>query len=64
MSLEGLPKAKIKLNRDGNAVSTIIRCQRALRKVGWTPDQCKGFYEEAISGDYGHVLRTAMKYCE
>ena len=50
---------------DGNALSIIGKVCRALR-TGTTEE--KGlvgtFMTEAMSGDYNHVLQTAMKYVD
>jgi hypothetical protein len=48
---------------DGNAMSVIARVSGALRRsVG--QDAASEFAEEAMSGDYDNVLRTAMRWVE
>jgi hypothetical protein len=49
---------------DGNAGSVIGACVRALRRAGNTPEVIQAFRREAMSGDYDHVLETAITYCE
>jgi hypothetical protein len=46
---------------DGNAFMIIGRVQRAMRRGGCTQDEISAFAEEATSGDYDHVLVTAMQ---
>jgi len=56
------PKPTIKLTgEDGNAFGIIGRCVRVLRKEGATPEQIKEFQDDAMSGDYDHVLQTCFK---
>jgi len=60
-----MEKPKVKLvGRDGNAFAILGACQREMRRIGWTDEQIDDFHDEAMSGDYDHLLRTAMKYCE
>jgi len=55
---------KVKLvGKDGNAFAILGRVSKALRKAGY-PDLAKEFLEEAMSGDYNHLLQTCMKYVE
>jgi hypothetical protein len=49
---------------DGNAFFIIGRCAKALRREGNPPEVIKAFQDEAMSGDYDHVLQTAIAYCE
>jgi hypothetical protein len=35
-----------------------------LRRAGNTPEVIQAFRREAMSGDYDHVLETAITYCE
>lgn len=46
---------------DGNAFAIIGTVNRALRHAGHG-DETKAFTEEATSGDYDNVLRTAMRW--
>ena len=55
---------KVKLvGTDGNAFSILGKVSKAL-KAGGHPDLAKEFMKEAMSGDYNHLLRTAMEYVE
>ena len=57
------PNVKVKLvGTDGNAFAVIGTCQDAMRKAGATQAQIESFIDEAMEGDYDHLLRTAMKY--
>jgi len=54
---------KVKLSgEDGNAFFILGRVRKALRKVGATDAQIKEFSDDAMSGDYDHVLQTCMKW--
>jgi hypothetical protein len=65
VSLEGLSKPTVKLTgSDGNAFAVIGKVRRALKDAGWTVEQIKAFSEEAMAGDYDHVLQTCMKYAD
>ena len=59
------PNVKVNLSdEDGNAFSIIARVRRALLKAGVRPDQIEEFCTEAMSGDYDHLLQTAMKWVD
>lgn len=61
----GLPKPELNLTEsDGNAFSIIGRAMRALRAAGYSKEQLEEFRKEAMSGDYDHVIQTAMKWCD
>jgi len=47
---------------DGNAFFIIGRVMRALKEVGATQAQVDEFMDEAMSGDYDHVLRTVNEW--
>jgi hypothetical protein len=51
------------IGEDGNAVRIMGRACRALQKAGMG-DKVKEFMDEAMSGDYNHVLNTCRKYFE
>lgn len=46
---------------DGNAFMLLGKCQRAARQAGWTPDRWTKLREEAMSGDYDHLLATLLR---
>jgi hypothetical protein len=48
---------------DGNAFAIIGKVSAALKKNGYA-DLSREFQKEAISGDYNHLLQTAMEYVE
>ena len=45
---------------DGNAFSIMGAVQRALRRAGNTPDDVAAVLAEMRSGDYDHLLQTAI----
>jgi hypothetical protein len=49
---------------NGNSVALIAKARESLRKSGMSSQEIKEFVDDAMSGDYDHVLRTIMKYCE
>lgn len=56
------PDVNVELvGQDGNAFAIIGRVQKALKRAGET-DAAKEFAEEAMNGDYNHLLRTVMEY--
>jgi len=52
------------VGRDGNAFAILGRVDGALRRAGATDEERHQFFEEATSGDYGHLLRTVMEWVE
>lgn len=48
--------------RDGNAFAIIASVERALRSGRVDRDVIAEFRTEATSGDYDHLLRTAMRW--
>ena len=57
------PKLKI-IGKDGNALNILGMARNAARKAGWTKDQIDEYTEEAMNGDYNHLLATTMEYFE
>ena len=58
---------KVSLNLvglDGNAFMLIGVFRRQARKEKWTDEEIKKVTDECMSGDYDHLLRTLMTYCE
>lgn len=49
------------VGEDGNAFSILGKVRKALRKAGHHKS-AEEFMEEATSGDYDHLLATAMDY--
>ncbi|MBC7286097.1 hypothetical protein [Hoeflea sp.] len=45
---------------DGNAFMILGLCQKAARRAGLSEAKIDAFTEEATTGDYDHLIRTAM----
>jgi len=57
------PSVTIRLSgRDGNAFMMTSRTRTALRRSGVSEQECEEFFDEALSGDYDHVIQTIMKW--
>lgn len=55
------PEITVQLTgHDGNAFAILGRVIAALRKGGATTAEVNEFQKEAMSGDYDHLLQTAM----
>ena len=50
--------------QDGNAFAVLGRCRQAAQEAGLSEDEIAAFMEEAMAGDYDHLLRTAMRWFE
>lgn len=48
---------------DGNAFMVVGAVRAGLRKAGNPPEVLEQFSEDAMSGDYDHLLRVSMAYC-
>ena len=48
--------------RDGNALAILGRCRMAARDAGLSDDETAAFMDEAMAGDYDHLLQTAMRW--
>lgn len=58
-----LPAKKVKLNlvgKDGNAFAVMGLFRQKARKEGWTSEEIKTVLDEAMSGDYDHLLQTIL----
>lgn len=49
-------------NCDGNAFSILAACRKVARRAGVSDERIKQFTAKAKSGDYDHLLQTAMKW--
>jgi hypothetical protein len=61
-----MPK-KIKLNLeklDGNAFSLMGAFQRQARRENWTPEEIKTVMDDAMNGNYDHLLEVLMDHCD
>lgn len=50
--------------QDGNAFAVLGRCREAARDAGLSDDEIAAFMDEAMAGDYDHLLQTAMRWFE
>lgn len=58
------PPVKFRLvGHDGNAFALLGGFQTAAKKAGWTKEQIKEVIDEAMSGDYDHLLYTISSNC-
>ena len=48
--------------KDGNAFAIMGRVSEALREAGVSKEEIKQYTDESTSGDYDHLLRTAMQW--
>lgn len=55
------PKLKI-IGTDGNSFALLGKARRAAREAGWDRQQIDDVMEEAMNGDYNHLLRTLMDH--
>lgn len=46
---------------DGNAFAVLAHFKKEAKKAGWTDQQIKEVVDEAMSGDYDHLLQTIIK---
>jgi len=59
------PEIEVQLSgTDGNAFAIIGTVTRALRRAGVSADEVSAFTDDATSGDYDHVLQTAMRWVD
>ena len=57
------PEITVKLvGNDGNAFAILGQVSKAMRKGGVLPEEVDKFMDDAMSGDYHHLLQTAMKW--
>ena len=50
------------IGQNGNAFMILGLCRRAAKSAGWSDEQIKSVMDEMRSGDYNHLLSTAMQY--
>ena len=60
----GLDKPSTDWSRDGNAYSIMGAVARALKSEGYPAEAVDEYREESMSGDYDHLIQTAMKWCD
>lgn len=57
------PEVHVQLTgNDGNAFAILGRCRAAARAKNVPLNECNEFIDEATTGDYNHLLATAMKW--
>lgn len=49
---------------DGNAFALLGTFGNAARKQGWTQAEISTVQDEAMSGDYDHLLRVLSAHCQ
>lgn len=61
-----MPKFDITVTTKGwsDARFIFVDVEKAIRKAGATEEEVKNWYDEAMAGDYDHVVRTAMKWIQ
>lgn len=52
------------LGLNGNAFSLIGTFIKQARREGWTQEEIDAVTNDAMSGDYDHLLRTLMEHCQ
>lgn len=58
------PDVEVRLvGQDGNAMAIVGRVAQALKRAGHRTEADE-FVNEALSGDYDHVLQTCMAYVD
>ncbi len=65
MSEAKYPNVKVKINLagpQGNAFAVLGICSAKAREKGVSEAEIKAFSKEAMSGDYGHLLRVCSKW--
>lgn len=61
MSKVKYPQVNVSLiGHDGNAFSIMGRVMRAMKDAKIPNDAIKAFQDEAMNGDYDHLLQTVM----
>jgi len=59
------PDVEVQLTSgDGNAFAVLGAVQKALRRAHVPDDEVKAFLDDAMSSDYDHLLRTAMRWVQ
>jgi hypothetical protein len=57
------PEVEVQLvGNDGNAFAILGTVSKALRRAGVSAEEVSDFNAEATSGDYDHLLQTAMRW--
>ena len=57
------PEIEVQLSgQDGNAFAIMGAVSKALRNAGVSKEERDEYFAESTSGDYNHLLQTAMKW--
>ncbi len=60
-----IKKANVRLaGKDGNAFAIMGRVVAGLRKAGNSKEIIDAYTEDAMSGDYNHLLRVSMDHVD
>jgi len=62
MSEVKYPDIEVQTGQDGNAFGIIGSVAKALRRAGVDAAEIDEFTDQAMSGDYDNVLRTALEW--
>ena len=58
-------KVKMELiGMDGNAFSVMGNFSKNAKRQGWTQEEVDSVLNEAMSGDYNHLLATIVQHVE
>ena len=66
MNNKNYPKTNVVVKltgRNGNAFAILGKVSKALKQAGH-PDLAKQYLNEAMAGDYNHLLQVTMSYVE
>jgi len=58
---ENKPELKL-IGEDGNVFFILGKAVREARRAGWSEEKIGKFKEDAMSGDYNHVLQLCMEH--
>ena len=60
-----LPKVNCRLvGEEGNCFAIMGRFEAAARKAGWSKEYIDKVLNEAMTGDYDHLLATIAEHCK
>lgn len=63
MSEVKYPNVEVELvGQDGNAFAILGAARKAAKRAGVSKEEIDAYLEEAMSGDYNHLLQTTMKW--
>jgi len=56
------PNIYVDLGREGNGFYILNACMKAAKNAGLHRDEIKHFIDEAVSGDFNHLVYTCSKW--